>query len=408
MLGCQQGEVVKILEVRPGCTTVLVAVGGRIEKAVNYDYLTGSVHPGDAVLLNVTAVRLGLGTGGYHFVMANLDTAQIVNREKGHIIKMRYTPLQTQVLAAEEEASPYHRFFGPEAFLDQTPVVVVALHSMIAAVTAAVKAQRGPSCRVIYVMTDGAALPLWFSRLVGELQEHRLLDGTVTSGQALGGDVEAVNVYSGLLAARYVLGADVIVAGMGPGIAGTGTAWGHTGLEQGELVNAVDILGGRPVAVARLSFADPRTRHRGLSHHTLTALGRVALRPAFIGLPPLAGAALELVQHQITMAGLEEKHILLLADGREGVNYLRRTIGDVTTMGRGIDADPYFFQAAAAGGAVAADLLGLGEVELHHFPDGRVIPGEMVQRGEQVFHFAPPEKTGRSEGGFPLHDEHLQ
>lgn len=99
-----------------------------------------------------------------------------------------------------------------------------------------------------------------------------------------GGDLESVNIYSGLIAAYQVLKAEIIIVTMGPGIVGTGTKWGTTAVEQGEIINAVNVLGGQPIAVPRISFADPRPRHQGVSHHTITALGQVALRESIIAL----------------------------------------------------------------------------------------------------------------------------
>ena len=130
-------------------------------------------------------------------------------------------------------------------------------------------------------MTDGGALPAWFSRTRGRAARRRVArPARVTVGQAFGGDLEAVTVHTGLLAARHVLGADVAVVAQGPGNLGTGTRWGFSGVAAGEAVNAAAVLGGRPVASLRVSEADARERHRGVSHHSLTAYGRVALAPA--------------------------------------------------------------------------------------------------------------------------------
>ena len=111
----------------------------------------------------------------------------------------------------------------------------------------------------------------------------------MTTGQSFGGDLETVTVHTGLLAARHVLGADIAVIAQGPGNLGTGTRWGFSGVAAGEAVNAVAALGGRPVASLRISDADPRMRHRGVSHHSLTAYGRVALARADVVVPALAG-----------------------------------------------------------------------------------------------------------------------
>src|SRR5438105_10591829 len=143
--------------------------------------------------------------------------------------------------------------------------------------------------RVVYVMQDGGALPAWFSRTCAVLREAGWLAATVTTGQSFGGDLETVTVHTGLLAARHVLGADIAVVAQGPGNLGTGTRWGFSGVAAGEAVNAVAVLGGRPVASLRVSQADPRMRHRGVSHHSLTAYGRVALARADVVVPVLGG-----------------------------------------------------------------------------------------------------------------------
>src|SRR3546814_17944709 len=62
-----------------------------------------------------------------------------------------------------------------------------------------------PDAEVAYVMTDGGALPLWFSRTVATLRDQRWLAGSVTVGQAYGGDLETVTLHTGLLAAHRVL-----------------------------------------------------------------------------------------------------------------------------------------------------------------------------------------------------------
>ena len=154
------------------------------------------------------------------------------------------------------------------------PVVVADLHSALPAVLAGLRSER-PEARVVYLMTDGGALPIAFSRTVAGLRDAGWLHGTVTVGQAYGGEHEAVTLHSGLLAARHVLGADVAVVIQGPGNVGTGTTWGYTGVAAGEALNAVGVLRGRGVAALRVSDADPRGRHRGISHHSRTAYGRV-------------------------------------------------------------------------------------------------------------------------------------
>jgi hypothetical protein len=203
-------------------------------------------------------------------------------------------------------------------------------------------------------MTDGAALPAWFSRTLDGLSG--VLAGVITVGQAFGGDLEATTLHSGLLAARYVLGADVVVVAQGPGNLGTGTPWGFSGVAAGEAVNAAAALGGRPVGALRISAADPRPRHRGVSHHSLTAYGRVALARADLAVPtPLPDGLVELVEP--ALAPLATRHRLVHVDTGGLDVALRACPVPLSTMGRDLAADPTYFLAAAAAGRHAAHLI---------------------------------------------------
>jgi hypothetical protein len=177
-----------------------------------------------------------------------------------------------------------------------------------------------------------------------------LLVGTVTVGHAYGGDLEAVNLYSGLLAAKHVLEADCIIVAMGPGIVGTGTRYGHTGIEVGQAVNAVHTLEGEAIVVPRISFADKRERHQGVSHHTLTALGKVALAQAVVPLPKLLDAEAALIWKQLSTAGLHTKHRLAGLSGRSILDAATRYQVPLRTMGRTLEQDLAFFLATGAGG----------------------------------------------------------
>src|ERR1035438_79518 len=225
-----------------------------------------------------------------------------------------------------------------------------------------VRSSRGPA-RVVYVMQDGGALPAWFSRTCATLKDAGWLAATVTTGQSFGGDLETVTVHTGLLAARHVLGADIAVVAQGPGNLGTGTRWGFSGVAAGEAVNAAAALGGRPVASLRVSEADPRERHRGVSHHSLTAYGRVALARADVVVPALDSALAEAgVQIAAQAAPLGARHqiVTVPVDGLEAA--LRACPAALSTMGRGLDEDLAYFLTAAAAGRHAGRLLR----ERHH------------------------------------------
>lgn len=328
-------------------------------RALAYPALVGEPQPGDRVLLNVGALVMGLGTGGYALVVALPDRLPAdpagdgTSRGAGHLVKARYTPLQAILLGVDEEASPHRTTVESADDLDGMPVVTADLHSALPAVLAGVHADA-PHARVAYVMTDGGALPAWFSRTLDRLRAA--LVGTVTVGQAFGGDLEATNLHSGLLAARHVLRADVAVVAQGPGNLGTGTRWGFSGTAVGEAVNAAAVLGGRPVGSLRISGADARARHRGLSHHSVTAYGRIALAAADLvvpdGLDPDLAATV-----QRGVAGLAERHRIVRV-GVAGLDAaLRASPAALSTMGRDLDADYAYFLAAAAAGRHAATLL---------------------------------------------------
>jgi len=240
--------------------------------------------------------------------------------------------------------------------LEGVPVVCCGLHSQVPLVAAAIK-QLIPHAVVAYVMDDAGALALKLSSILAQAVDVGLIDVTVSTGQSFGGQIEAINLHSGLLAAVHVGGCDVIITAIGPGLAGTGTPFGHGGVAQGEAINAAAILGGIPVVCLRMSEADTRERHRGISHHTITALSRVALAPTTIAVPYLADdcALREKVEEQLDALPNYVGH---------GAFQLEEPVFDaaalhgieVKTMGRGPAEDPLFFEAAAAAGATAAAL----------------------------------------------------
>jgi hypothetical protein len=350
--------VVETAVLSPDCEELLVQLDDQTNKAINYTPLTGPASPGDAVVLNTTAVELQLGSGGYHFVCHNLSRMEQSSVSAGHIMKLRYTPLQLSVLAVEEEQSAHHAVMAQAENLQNMPVIVAELHSMLAPVVLTLKKIK-PAARLVYLMTDGGALPAYFSSAARKLRQTGLLDSVISCGHAFGGDLEAVNIYSGLLAAKYAAHADAAIVCMGPGVVGTGTPFGFSGIEMGENVNRVHILGGHAVVVPRISFNDSRSRHYGLSHHTLTALGKVALAPADLPLPYLGEERDAVLTEQLQTAGLDQKHrVIWIPDAPLG--HLDDYGVVCSTMGRTPADDRAFFMATTATATHAASLMQLG------------------------------------------------
>lgn len=323
-------------------------------RALAYTDLVGEPHVGDEVLLNTGTLDLGPGTGGYALVVAVPDRLPADREGPGHLIKARHTPLQATVQGADEQGSPHHETLRTARGIDGMPVVITDPHSSLPAVVAGVLAER-PRARIVNVMLDGGALPAMFSQNLGTLREDGLLAGCVTIGQAFGGDLETATVHSGLLAARHVLGADVAVVCQGPGDLDTGTPWGFSGVACGEAVNAVANLDGLPVAALRIGEADPRPRHRGVSHHSLTAYGKVALAPADVVVPVLPGEFGERVRDQAWPLGDRHTLVEVPTTGLEGE--LLSLPLKPSAMGRDLGQDRAAFLSAAAAGRYAATLL---------------------------------------------------
>lgn len=378
-------EVQVRLGVAPGPNPAPVLPAGTEVRALAYPGLVGDPDVGDRVLLNVSALARGLGTGGYALVVALPDALPPDPAGgPGHLVKARYTPLQALVLGVDEQESTHHEQMRDADDLAGLPVVVADLHSALPAIIAGARhaaALAGrPAPTVAYVMTDGGALPAWFSRTVSGLRAAGWISTCITAGQAFGGDLEAVTAHTALLAARLVAHADLVVVTQGPGNLGTGTRWGFSGVAAGEAINAVGTLGGRPVAALRVSGADERERHLGISHHSLTAYGRVALVAADVvvpvfepgpiqgladddGVPPLESGSLDALgvrvhQQALALGAPIGRHRLVPIDaGADLLAALAASPVRLSTMGRGLEQDPAAFLAAGAAGVHAARLL---------------------------------------------------
>jgi hypothetical protein len=347
------GTVSQVLEVRDSVIRVTVTVDGTDRPAKGLTDMIGPVAAGDVVVVNTTAMDLDLGSGGEDFILWNLAHERAGTLSGGHVLKLRYTPWQIDTLVAEAQESPHHGALAEATSIDQMPVIACGVHSQVAAVVAVLKA-REPALRIAYLMSDGAALPLAYSDQIRLLKDNELVDMTITYGHAFGGDLECVNVFSALTTARHVGHADVAVVAMGPGIVGTETVFGHTGMEQGQVLSAAAAIGGSPVAVLRISFADPRPRHRVVSHHSLSALRYGSVARSIVAVPKLDGAALRQVLDRLGAAGIGDRHTLEVVDADETLAALAGFGLAPMSMGRSVTRDPAFHLAAGAAGVVAA------------------------------------------------------
>jgi hypothetical protein len=323
-LGLRWGNVTAVGERLDGL--VRLEVDGA--PCIGYPRLTGEVEVGDVVLVNGRAVELDLGSGGFDVLYANLTRGlQLPVEDGAHVMTLPYAPGQVAARFAEEDADA-----GTERDrLDGLPVVCLGLHSQLAPVCAALAGRR-----VAYVQLGGGALPVSLSDTVRILKARRLVDTTIAVSPCLDGDLQCVTAAAALVQA-VGRGAEVVVCGIGPGIVGTASRWGHGGLAVADAANTASALRALPVVAPRVSFADERPRHRGLSHHTRSALALClgTVRTAWpIGLEPPEGV--EIVE--VNAAGWEAACAPL----------------PLSHMGRGPTEDPWFFAAAFAAGRLAA------------------------------------------------------
>ncbi len=342
---------------------------GKRREAIADVGLVGHTEVGDEVIVNVQALDLGLGSGGFDVVHVNLTRGLDGDGAHGaNVMKLNYTSLQHAVEPIEHE---------PLELPVEHPVAVLALHGQLAGVAWAF-AQGASGARLGYVQTAGGALPGGHSHTVRMLRERGLLAGHVTAGAAFGGDAEAITTAGALHHGLRVLGWDAAVCGPGPGIVGSSSRLGHGGMIALDSAHVALALECSTLLVARMSSGDERKRHRGISHHTLTVLD-LLLEPVTVALPAgvrsPVGADLRAGLSAVFGGAMPSRppsdrpapQIDVERPARIARHDWRRASVDLPayaasglpaeTMGRGLADDPLFFGAALAGGSVLAELV---------------------------------------------------
>ncbi len=329
-----------------------VEVEGQRRRAWVDEALVGPCREGDEVVVNTSALDLGLGSGGFDIVHVNLTRGLEGGGvpEGAHVMKLNYTSLQHAVepieLPDDSPARPRRRI----------PVAILPLHGHLAPAAWAA-AQERDGMVVGYVQSAGAALSGSLSRDLEDLRERGLVAESITVAPTFGGEHEAISMPGALQAAADGLGWDAVITGPGPGILGSATRYGNGGIAALDSAHAALALGLPALISPRLSSGDERPRHRGLSHHTRSvlelALGqlRVAVPAGLEGLWPddlgdSEGAAL------IEACG--DRHLPLIEPvdlGAYALSGLPRR-----TMGRDLEQDRLFFAAPLAAGRALSRL----------------------------------------------------
>ena len=278
---------------------------------VAYPPLTGPVDEGDEVLVNVQARELELGSGGFDLLYANLTRGlELPVDAAAHVMALPYAPGQWAVRHAEEDGEL-------AAALEGRPVVLCTVHSR------SCRSARGsPACGSPIFRWPAARCRSALSDALRALRARELVVSTASVAPCFGGDVRCVSVAS----ARCGRPADhdVACARWARASSAPERVSATAAVSLAEAANVASALGGVPILAQRVSSADERERHRGVSHHTRAvldlALGDVVIAPADLG-----------EGWQDACAGLPLSH-----------------------MGRGPDDEAEHFAAAYAAGRLAA------------------------------------------------------
>lgn len=328
----RRGVVLDAHEASEGAEQRLVVeVEGAGEREAICDTgLHGACQPGDEVVVNTQASELGLGSGGFDIVHVNLTRGLDGEGTPGaHVMKLNYTSLQHAVLPVEG---------SQEGRLGGRPVASCILHGQLAPLGWAFN-REAPGARLGLVQGAGGALPGNHSRTVAQMLAEGLIAHFITASPSYGGETEAMSLAGALAYGFEELGWDAAVCAPGPGIIGSGSRFGNGAVAAADSLSACVAMGGRGLLVPRLSDSDPRERHRGVSHHTVT-VAALAPREAVVawprGRPTQEIAGLELVEAEYDLGGYRESEL------------------PQATMGRAIDEDEGFFAGPLAAGTVLA------------------------------------------------------
>ncbi len=333
----QTFKVIEIIDRLNGVAKIRLDDSSR---AYAFDSLVGSVEVGDEVVCNTTAIDLSLGTGGWHFVVWNLAHRKLETARGGHIMKMRYTPFQIDCGVKEEFEN-----YPSKDNANGLSVIAAPLHSHIAPIALYIK-DRKPHLNVSVALSDGAALPVSLSDNMRLLKENELIDKTISFGHSFGGDIEALNIYTAILSAKHVANSDVLIVSMGPGIVGTNTKFGFTGIEVAYHLDAAKNLEADSIGVLRCSSADPRQRHKGVSHHSLTTYSVATSRRHKVGYisdHELSSS----IESELSTAGIFNKHDIHSFRSCGIVDLMEDNNLDIKSMGRTAREDELFYESAA-------------------------------------------------------------
>lgn len=361
MLSLETGRVVEIVYINDKIQILSVEIEHKsiIEKAINYIDETGICSLMDMVVINSIGNRLKLGTGGYNLVYLNLTVNlkenEVPDRNHGHIIKMKYTPGQIRVKTVEENIED-RNIFDMEAKLTPRPVIFAILHSMLFPLVKTIK-YINPNTNISCVYTYGGAMNANNSFILKRMKESGLINSIITAGECYGGDYESINIVTGILFGFNKLKSDIIVICCGPGVAGSSTFYGFSTFDFIGSIYSVKLLGLFPVLIPRISMADKRERHMGLSMQSISILQALDFPidlPVYRDNEDISG--FKLVYNQLNKYYLINKHNVHFINNEIIKKTMDSLDSDIKVMGRSYAEDPWFFNNCISAGYYSVEL----------------------------------------------------
>lgn len=352
MLSIERARVIDILfqDERIQILNTITDIGE--EKALNYIDLTGICKENDNLAINTIGNRLFLGSGGYNIVYYNLSSGigdfMPLSRKDGHIIKMKYTPIQKRVKSIEEDEA-LKKLFNNIEKIDSKPVLFGTLHSMLAPAASVIKYKR-PNFKITCLYTYGGAIDANNSFVLKKLKDKKIIDWVITIGECYGGDFEAINALTALIYAFKHLKSNIVIVCCGPGVAGTSTNLGFSTLDFLLPIIYSKKIGCIPIIIPRISFKDMRKRHYGISMQTVALLQNMDF-PIYI--PILKGEGFDILEEQIRKNKLYDKHYISIVNETYSKEAMEKFQLEYEFMGRNYKDDNYYFNNCGAAGNFA-------------------------------------------------------
>jgi hypothetical protein len=256
-----------------------------------------------------------------------------------------------------EENIEYKNVFDMKPKLLPRPIVYAILHSMISPLVTTIKHIK-PNAIISCVYTYGGAMNANNSFTLKKLRSSELINSVITTGECYGGDYESINITTGIIFGFNQLNSDIIIVCCGPGVAGSSTFYGFSTFDFIGLIYISKLLGLCPVLIPRISMADKRERHRGVSMQSLSILQTLDFPvhvPVYKDNEDIEG--FNYIYNQLSDNGIMNKHKVQFIDNPVIKKNIDCMNINTRVMGRNYIEDPWFFNNCSSAGVYSVELL---------------------------------------------------